>query len=180
MRRGGLHAPAPERGATLVEFALIAPVLFLILFGIIEFGVVLNDFNSLRQGTRDAARQGVVGDVGTTTCADLQGVSGAGATSVPTLRLLCQAKTAIGITDRSKVRVKLLFGTGGYADRQPMVLCAQYAPKSITGMFSPFIDNRRVKSKVQMRIEKVISPGLAEAQESAPAGGDWSWCTVSS
>jgi Flp pilus assembly protein TadG len=176
-RRFGAH---PERGATLVEFALIAPLLFLILFGIVEFGLVLNDFNSLRQGTRDAAREGIVGDVGTTDCADLVGVTGAGASSTATRRLLCQAKTSIGISDRNRVRVKLRFGTGGYADKQPLVLCAQHQPKSLTGLFSPFIDNKRIKSKVQMRIEKVVTPGLAEAQEAAPVGGDWAWCTVSS
>ncbi len=180
MERAGHLPGGRERGAMLVEFALIAPVLFLILFGIIEFGLVLNNFNSLRQGVRDGAREAVVGDVSSTPCGDLVGVTGAGATSPLTLSLLCDAKESIGIGDRNRVRVKVRFGTGGYADKQPMVLCAQYNPKSITGMFSPFIDNRQVKSKVQMRIEKVLTPGFAEAQEAPPAGGNWSWCTVSS
>src|SRR5436305_1681114 len=41
-----------EDGASLVEFALIAPILFLLLFGLIDFGFIYNDFLSLRHGVR--------------------------------------------------------------------------------------------------------------------------------
>lgn len=45
-----------ERGANLVEFALIAPLLLAILFGIIDFGWILSQHQDVRHGTREAAR----------------------------------------------------------------------------------------------------------------------------
>lgn len=47
-----------ERGASLVEFALIAPILFLLLFGIIELGRVVATFNSVNTAAREGARYG--------------------------------------------------------------------------------------------------------------------------
>lgn len=45
-----------DEGAALVEFALVAPVLFLILFGIIEFGWAFSQVLDIRHGAREGAR----------------------------------------------------------------------------------------------------------------------------
>ena len=45
-----------EDGAALVEFALIATLLFTILFGIIEFGLAFRDWLSVTSSTREGAR----------------------------------------------------------------------------------------------------------------------------
>ena len=49
-----------DRGASLVEFAFIAPMLILLLLGIIEFGYFLAEFNDVRHGAREAARVAAV------------------------------------------------------------------------------------------------------------------------
>jgi len=49
-----------QRGTAVVEFALVAPILFLLLFGIIEFGRVLNYYNDLTQLSGQGARAAVV------------------------------------------------------------------------------------------------------------------------
>jgi len=49
-----------ENGQTMVEFALIMPVLCLVLFGIIQFGVLYNDYISLTDATRVGARKAAV------------------------------------------------------------------------------------------------------------------------
>jgi Flp pilus assembly protein TadG len=49
-----------ERGTALVEFALIAPLLFLVVFGIIEFGRILNAYNQLTQLAGQGARAAAV------------------------------------------------------------------------------------------------------------------------
>lgn len=49
-----------ERGTALVEFALIAPFLFLILFGIIDFGRALNYYNQVTQLAGQGARAAAV------------------------------------------------------------------------------------------------------------------------
>jgi Flp pilus assembly protein TadG len=49
-----------QRGGSLVEFAIIAPLLFVILFGIIEFGILLFDKAMLTNASREGARTGIV------------------------------------------------------------------------------------------------------------------------
>src|SRR3954453_1839204 len=53
-----------ERGAAAVEFALVAPLLFVILFGIIDYGIWFADSISARQAVRDGARRGSVEQFG--------------------------------------------------------------------------------------------------------------------
>lgn len=49
-----------EEGATLVEFAISASILFMVLFGIIEFSMGLYAYNFLAYATKDAARYAMV------------------------------------------------------------------------------------------------------------------------
>ena len=49
-----------ERGQTLVEFSLVMLVLFLLLFGIIDFARVFFAYATMSQGVREAARFAVV------------------------------------------------------------------------------------------------------------------------
>lgn len=45
-----------KEGATAIEFAMVAPVLFLLIFGILEFGLVLATQSTLEGATTAAAR----------------------------------------------------------------------------------------------------------------------------
>lgn len=47
-----------ENGAALVEFAIVLPLLLIIVFGIISFGLIFNDKLSLTDGAREAGRFG--------------------------------------------------------------------------------------------------------------------------
>ena len=49
-----------QKGAALVEFALVLPMLLLILFGIIEFSILLFDKAVITNASREAARSGIV------------------------------------------------------------------------------------------------------------------------
>ena len=51
-----------ERGASAVEFALIASLLFLILFGVIQFGIIFNRYQGVQAASREAARLGSLQD----------------------------------------------------------------------------------------------------------------------
>jgi len=53
----------PKRGAAVLEFALVMPVLTLILFGIITYGSVFYTLNSMKESAQDAARRMAVGAV---------------------------------------------------------------------------------------------------------------------
>ena len=54
------HVAAPRAGATVVEFALVAPVLFLFLFGMIEWGRMVMVQQSLTSAVRDGCRMAVL------------------------------------------------------------------------------------------------------------------------
>ena len=49
-----------DDGAALVEFALVAPFLFLLIFGIIEFGWAFYQSSDVRHGARETARLAAV------------------------------------------------------------------------------------------------------------------------
>ena len=46
-----------KRGTSALEFAFVAPVLFLLLLGIVQFGLTINNYEMLTGGTQAAARQ---------------------------------------------------------------------------------------------------------------------------
>jgi Flp pilus assembly protein TadG len=49
-----------ERGQTMTEFALILPILLVLLFGIVQFGVIFNNYVTLTDAARTASRKGAV------------------------------------------------------------------------------------------------------------------------
>jgi Flp pilus assembly protein TadG len=49
-----------ERGAVAAEFALLLPVLLTILFGIMEFGMIMYGREVVTNATREGARAGIV------------------------------------------------------------------------------------------------------------------------
>jgi hypothetical protein len=51
-----------ERGAALVEFAIVLPLLLLLIGGIIQFGFIFNGQITLTSAVREGARHAVVGN----------------------------------------------------------------------------------------------------------------------
>lgn len=49
-----------ERGQALTEFALVLPILALLLFGVIQFGITFNNYLTLTDAVRAGARKGAV------------------------------------------------------------------------------------------------------------------------
>jgi len=66
-----------QRGAALVEFALVASLLCLLLFGIIEMGLIFQDQALVSEAAREAARSAAVGNT-TLTAQTVAVNSGAG------------------------------------------------------------------------------------------------------
>jgi Flp pilus assembly protein TadG len=59
-RRGLCRLLGSERGTAVVEFALVAPILFLLVFGILDFGRALNYYNDITQLAGQGARAAAV------------------------------------------------------------------------------------------------------------------------
>lgn len=57
-----------DRGAAAVEFALILPILVLLVFGIIQYGYFFFQSTAVEAATRDASRRASIGGY---TCGDL-------------------------------------------------------------------------------------------------------------
>jgi hypothetical protein len=160
-----------ERGASIVEFALLAPVFVALVMGIIDFGMGLSDNLALRQGVREGARQAVVANFGTDVSCTVVGASPPTATR----QLMCLTKERIG-GDEASLRVKVdVLGT--YQRGTSMLVCAQRPFVSTSGFFAAFTNGKQLRNKVRMRIEDVVSTTFSDATETAPSGGDWSWCT---
>src|SRR5437867_1874134 len=51
-----------ERGATIVEAALVLPVFFLLLMAIFEFGIIMSAYHSMVAAVREGARVAVIPD----------------------------------------------------------------------------------------------------------------------
>jgi Flp pilus assembly protein TadG len=49
-----------ERGQTMTEFAFVLPILCVLLFGIIQFGIIFNNYVALTDAARAASRKGAV------------------------------------------------------------------------------------------------------------------------
>ena len=65
-RRPGSLLTRNKRGAALVEMAIVVSLLFILVFGLIDFGLVLRDYLALSQVAREAARSAAVGSDTTT------------------------------------------------------------------------------------------------------------------
>ncbi|MHB0912931.1 MAG: TadE/TadG family type IV pilus assembly protein [Armatimonadota bacterium] len=50
-----------NKGAALVEFAIVAMLLILLVFGIIEFSLIMRDYQTLSQAAREGARSAALG-----------------------------------------------------------------------------------------------------------------------
>jgi Flp pilus assembly protein TadG len=127
-------AVASDRGAAAVEFALLLPVLLLIVFGIIDFGRALNAQVTITQAAREGSRLDALGqpNVVSRTQAAATGLSGV-VVATPSI-----CTTGAGPTANADVKVSYkfsfvtpiaaiasLFGSGGGSLGLPLTLTAE-------------------------------------------------------
>ncbi len=65
----GLHRNKDERGAAIVEMAIVLPLLILLVFGIVEYGLLFKEKMTIASATSSAARTGAT--MGTRDAADM-------------------------------------------------------------------------------------------------------------
>jgi len=61
MQRNGFCVSRRDRGASAVEFALIMPLFFILLFGIVDFGWFFFNQHTIQYATREGVRLALVG-----------------------------------------------------------------------------------------------------------------------
>ncbi len=82
---------AGDRGSTAVEFALLLPILLVMVFGLIDFGRALNAQISLTQAAREGARLAALGDSTSDVTARTQAAAGNLSSSVTVTVTPCPA-----------------------------------------------------------------------------------------
>ncbi len=167
-----------ERGASIVEFAMVLPLFIGLLMGFIDFGLNLNNISSVRQAVREGARDVAVGDPGDAVCTLAAGVDEPGTLDInesvlmpKTKALLCGIKEAV---PGSKLRLRLAYPNGATSGKKGLI-CAQYQVTSATGFYNALLKDTVTKVQTQMRIERV-EEDLDAFTESSLAGQNWTWC----
>jgi Flp pilus assembly protein TadG len=115
------HAPLlrrlrrEERGQALVEFALILPILLIMVLGIIDFGRAWNLQQTITQAAREAARAAAVDNQEVTTQAQVDSVAAAtiAASSFdPALATVTVTGLKAGIGTTVEVRIQMPYRFG--------------------------------------------------------------------
>lgn len=118
----GHHAARP--GQSLVELALLAPVLFLLVFGAIDVGRAVTVYDALTNAAREAARYSVAhsGEPGVTECSYSSGAI----TASPCAPLVADALTIAPQLDTSRfVAFSMSYTRFGTSDGSGGTLAAQ-------------------------------------------------------
>ena len=188
-RRRSARAGDPRRdaGAAAVEFALVLPILVLILFGIIDYGLYFSNTLSAESGVQTAARQAIVGSLDPTCTTPDPPPAGA---SVQTAALICLVKNNTGSITGSAF-VKVAFPADptnptppnppGWFPGQQLIVCEVIEVQGLTG-YVPLprhAGHVAIRSKVVTQLE-TVAPANQQAdfgaEDPSPPGG-WGWCT---
>ena len=164
------HPQRRDDGASAVEFALVSPVLFLLLFGIIDYGIWFADSISARQAVRDGARRGVVEVFTSSVC-----------TGKPDLEnLACTVNKGMEpISGTTYVKISVAALPGG-AGGQPwkvgstLRVCAMTQHTALMPLV-PFPSDGISRTKVEMPIEQATggAAGRAGYEDPLPAPLTW-------
>lgn len=156
--RSGRHTPRStktrrQRGAALVEFALISPLLFLVLFAIVEFGWTFNQILDTRHGAREAARLAAV---------DYQPTVDEGFDQTN----LIVAEICSRLEDPDSSRVQLSFTTGDTSAGSVATVRVERDLEQLTGFFDNLLSGYEPSSQINFRLERDVS-WIATAGEQA-------------
>ena len=123
-----------ERGASLVEFAVVVPLFLILLFGIMEAGWLFAQQVEVRNAAREGARLAAV-DFGTSS------------------EIISETCSRASLSaDRASVYLSAV--NPGGADASALVTVSQnYEP--LTGLL-PMFNNITIRSDVEMRIERDV------------------------
>lgn len=138
------------RGASLVEFAFAAPLLFTLLFGTIEFGWAFYQHLNVRHGAREAIRLAAV---------DASPANGEGSQVANLAREVCKRMDA-----ESTGGILVTIDAGANIG-DSVTVTVEKPLRQLTGMFGPFLDGIELQSTVGSRLEQ--DPSYADVTDYA-------------
>ena len=110
MRRRPARRAPRDRGAAAVEFALLLPLLTLLVFGIVDFGRGLNAQITLTQAAREGARMAALGEPNANVVSGTQGAA-TGLSPVSVTVTSCPAGAGAGVNAIVQVSYTFTFLT---------------------------------------------------------------------
>jgi len=183
-----------ERGAAVIEFAIAFPILFLLMMGVVDFGVNYGNKVETTHAAREGARAGSVGRVGSdTTC-----FMGSTPSSLEARQLLCLVKARTHMDPKDvRVRVTYMDGEGKYtndfseatrqANRYSIMVCVSTKAYSLSGLLSPVFNGRFHHARAVIKTGTtpwsatasnggIVYSYVPQFAEATFAGDSWSWC----
>ena len=94
-----------DRAQSLVEFALIVPMLLILVFGVIDFGMGLRAYISVAAATREGGRYGTVGNPPGTFVSGGSGECN-GTTTTTTVGKVCATISGLNLANVQNVKVE--------------------------------------------------------------------------
>ncbi|MGK2903006.1 MAG: TadE/TadG family type IV pilus assembly protein [Mycobacterium sp.] len=140
-RASGHRRGRGDKGAALVEFGIIMPILFLLLFGIIEFGWTFYQLNDVRQSARETARLVAVNYKTSDVSGDIQ-----------TQQIVDEVCLRM---EEGNVDVAITLNGSGVGDSAIVVVERKYDP--LTGFLTFAYDPAQIDSTVKIRLEQIAT-----------------------
>jgi TadE-like protein len=189
-----------ERGATAVEFSIIASLFFAVILGTLDFSMSMFDLNGANFGTRAQARSASNGEWSTVATCNLTLTSGL--LGSDERALLCAVKSKTQLSPE-RLRVQVRFEDPDFPDPnknvkpqvgKSLVICTMTAMRSISGVYAPLLKGKVLTSIARSRIERDLStkwttadstdergPLSADTISEEPfAGSNWDFCEAKS
>jgi hypothetical protein len=134
-----------EKGAVLVEFALILPIFLMLIFGIVEASWAFAQASDVRHGVREGARLAAV---------DFGNAPAIGAQMCDRMDLK---------TDPSRVTIRFHTFNGPGERGNSASLRVEHKYDSLTGFLDPIFQDTVISSDIEFRVERPVA-GQGPAQ----------------
>jgi len=175
-----------ERGAVLVELAMVVPILVVLIMGIVDYAVLFNQKIGIRGGVCEAAWNGSRGIFGAAPNSSCSLTFPAALPDDNTQRIMCMVKRRSGL-DQSELRVMVRVvdldnpaNPATYANGKGLMVCAMRKASSATHFFSSLFATSYQVSRLTTVILSIdpnvtFVGGGSETPFPTKAGG-WSFC----
>ena len=161
-----------ERGTALVEFAIVVPLLILLVCGTIDFGLIFGGYQSMENGVESAARVISLDQVtpsssctGGPTAATANAVCNVVA-SLGNLEGLNSSTLSVGICFVAPAATPSCSGTSapGSSVADDVEICAQATMQSTTGLTAVFVSGSTVSTTSRQLMEEPQPSGATAFQ----------------
>jgi hypothetical protein len=151
-----------DEGAVAVEFALLLPLLVVMLLAILDYGIWYSDSIALRSASREGIRLAAVNDYP------------AACSGTPAQKARCAVVTEgsfIGGTPAAHVVVR----EGSWTEGHQLVICTAIKETGLTHLV-PLPGDEVLRSKASIRLESTQIGSTEVVNEGDPSGNLWNWC----